>query len=99
MSAPIKTGQGLVAHGLGAALQRWAGYAKITLVIVALSMAALIARETSGPQRMLGTTYVEARLKLWLADGQPVEPTVKISGHRGVFDVPAREIIKVYVLA
>ena len=92
MSAPIKTGQGLAAHGLGAGLQRWGAYAKITLLVVALSIAALIARETSSPQRILGTAYAEARFKLWLADGQPVEPTVKIIGQRGSFDIAARRI-------
>ena len=92
MSAPIKTGQGLAAHGLGAALERWCAYAKITLVVVALSTAVLIARETSSSQRTLGTAYAEARFKLWLADGQPVEPTVKIIGQRGSFDIAARRI-------
>lgn len=92
MSGHVKTGQGLVAHGLGAALKRWASYAKIALVIVALSVAALVARETSAPQRMLGAAYAEARFKLWLIAGQPVEPTVKINGPRGAFDIPARKI-------
>ena len=92
MSAPIKTGQGLAAHGLGAALQRWGGYAKITLIIVALSMTALVVRETSAPQRVLGMAYAEARFKLWLTAGQPVEPTVKITGEGGAFDISARKI-------
>lgn len=92
MTAPIKTGQGLAAHGLGAALQRWGGYAKITLAIASLSIAVLIARETGAAQRVLGLAYAEARFKLWLTDGQPLGPTVKITGEGGTFDIPARKI-------
>lgn len=92
MSAPVKMGQGLAAHGLGAALRRWGGYAKITLAIAALSIAVLIARETGSAQRVLGLAYAEAHFKLWLTDGQPVEPTVKITGEGGTFDIPARKI-------
>jgi type IV secretory pathway TraG/TraD family ATPase VirD4 len=80
---PLKTGQGLVAHGLGAALQRWLGYARIVAATATVLSIAFTLHRVPEPSRDLAGVYALARFKLWIAEGQPLAPTVSLQTRRG----------------
>lgn len=80
---PLKTGQGLVAHGLGAALQRWLAYTRIVVVAATVMSATSVLRHVPAPSRDLAGVYALARFKLWIAEGQPVAPTVTLQTPHG----------------
>jgi len=93
-AAPIKTGQGLVAHGLGAALRRWIGYGRITLATIVGACLVWTAHSTSPPIREMAGAFALAWVKQWMAEGQPLTPTVTLNGTHGPVAIPADLVVE-----
>lgn len=91
---PLKTGQGLVAHGLGAALRRWLTYARIVAVTAAVMSVTSILHQVPAPSRDLAGVYALARFKLWIAEGRPVAPTISLQTPDGPVLIPAKIIAR-----
>jgi type IV secretory pathway TraG/TraD family ATPase VirD4 len=91
---PLKTGQGLVAHGLGAALRRWLTYARIVAVTAAVMPVTSILHHVPAPSRDLAGVYALARFKLWIAEGRPVAPTVNFQTPDGPVLISAKIIAR-----
>jgi hypothetical protein len=92
---PLKTGQGLIAHSLGAALQRWLIYAVFVAITAATVSITSILHHVPAPSRELAGVYALARFKLLVvAAGLPLPPTVSLQTPNGPVLISAKIIAR-----